>query len=48
MYQFQKYVEGRKCDRCDKKATWLPMEKEILGAYCDEHYPYNQKEDDCE
>lgn len=39
--QFIAYMDEQKCHRCDKKATWLPMDKGI--GYCDEHFPYHQE-----
>jgi len=37
---------GRKCSHCDKKAKWLDKYNEKNPAYCDEHYPFKEEDED--
>jgi hypothetical protein len=40
-HQLILWLEGQKCCHCDKKATYLPKEKEFGNiSYCDEHWPF--------
>ena len=36
-------IEKQRCFRCEKPATYFPMDKGI--AYCDDHYPLKHQPD---